>query len=87
VETIIALALGAITGCGASRTHPSVDRGALVGIGAGGLGGIIGGAALGGLFAPMLSDTHLAGVAVGAAVGGIALSLGAGFALNVFWPR
>lgn len=87
METIIAVAVGLITGSGAAKTHPRVDGGFLINAAAGMLGGLMGGAVLSGRFSPMLSDAPLAGAAAGGAVGGIVLAVAAGIAWRTWRSR
>ncbi len=87
METIIAVALGLITGSGAAKTHPRVDGGFAINALAGMLGGLIGSATLSDRFTSLLSDAPLAGAAAGGAVGGIVLAVATGIAWRTWRPR
>jgi hypothetical protein len=84
MSTLVALVFGVMLGMGASKLHPRVSGGLLLGAGAGAIGGLLGSLILGPFFAGIFSDVAMAGVAAGAAAGGIVLSLVAGYAWNRF---
>lgn len=82
MEWLFLLAVGTFTGVCASRTHPNVNPGVLLALGAGALGGLAGAPLLGATFAGMLYDSTLAGATAAAALGGIAMALAAGIAMR-----
>ncbi len=80
METLLATALGALTGSGAAKVHRFVDGGWWLNLVAGALGGYLGKAMFAEALTPSLADSGLAGVAVGGAIGGILLALVAALA-------
>lgn len=80
METLLATILGAVTGSGAAKVHRYVDGGWWLNLLAGALGGFLGKAMFADALTPALADSRLAGVAVGAAIGGILLALVAALA-------
>ncbi|MCB2412725.1 hypothetical protein LGT39_07690 [Demequina sp. TTPB684] len=78
METLVAVALGAISGCGAAKVHRLVDGGWLLNLVAGALGGYLGKSLWAEDLAPTLADSALAAAAVAGTFGGIALALAAG---------
>lgn len=82
MDVMLGALLGLLLGWGASRTHPSVDAGGVVGALAGAIGGLIGQAVLGPMLTPLLADASLAGAAAGGAIGGLVLAPLAGFGVR-----
>lgn len=74
MDVMLGALLGLLLGWGASRTHPSVDAGGVLGALAGAIGGLIGQAWLGPMLTPLLADASLAGAAAGGAIGGLVLA-------------
>ncbi|WP_062130707.1 hypothetical protein [Demequina aestuarii] len=74
MDVMIGAVLGVLLGWGASRTHPTVDAGPIVGVLSGLVGGLIGQAWLGPALAPALAGQALAGAAAGGAIGGLVLA-------------
>ncbi|MFW2512691.1 hypothetical protein ACNI3K_02830 [Demequina sp. SO4-13] len=81
MEIWLGAAIGLLLGWGASRTHPSVDAGGIVGALAGIIGGLMGQAWLGPVLAPSLADQALAGAAAGGAIGALVFAPLAGVAV------
>lgn len=81
MELLVTLAVGAMLGCGVAKTHPLVNAGAVIGAAAGVVGAWLGARALGGAFAPALSDHDFAAAIAGGAVGALILSAVVGAAV------
>ncbi|WP_084099849.1 hypothetical protein [Demequina sp. NBRC 110051] len=86
METLLATALGVMTGVGVASVHPLVNPGRIIAVLAGALGGWLGSLWWTDDFAERFAGHSYAGAAVAGAIGGAGLALIVGIGLTV-WRR